>query len=99
MAKHTPGPWHVEQGINDYDILVTPDGRAPARLAGYVEREADARLIAAAPELLEALRHLCGALNMSDDDHEDFADSCADVVEFLWQHDARALLARIEGGA
>jgi hypothetical protein len=48
--KHTPSPWTVQRGINDWDILV-----GNARLAGYIEREANARLIAAAPDLLDAL--------------------------------------------
>ena len=51
---HTEGTWSVEQGINDFDIVVSCEGRATARLAGYIQREADADLIAAAPELLAA---------------------------------------------
>lgn len=56
MNAYTPGTWSVEQGTNDFDIVVSVEGRADRRLAGYIEREADADLMAAAPELLEALK-------------------------------------------
>lgn len=58
MSKHTPGPWSRDKN----DSLCSPDGRQV-----YVwnsglgnsyrsdETDANARLIAAAPELLEAL--------------------------------------------
>lgn len=51
MSKHTPGPW--ETGGND----VCVDGRILFLGTGedYSKRAADARLVAAAPELLEAL--------------------------------------------
>ena len=63
MSKHTPGPWRywackVDSRANppmyDYAQFANPNGhvfRAPLR---YM-REEDARLIAAAPDLLEAL--------------------------------------------
>ena len=35
-------------------------------------------------DLWEIARHFQLALDMSDPDHEDFADSGADVVEHLW---------------
>jgi hypothetical protein len=40
------------------------------------------------------------ALQMSDSTHPDFRDSCADVVEFLWQYKARvdAVLAKVPHG-
>lgn len=63
--EHTPGPWAVEHGINDFDIVVTRDGRAPARLCGYIERAADADLIAAAPDMLAMLKKIRGALACS----------------------------------
>lgn len=54
--------------------------------------------VEALPELMAALHKLCGALNMSDSEHEYFRDSCADVVEFLWLgDDERKLLKRLEG--
>jgi len=64
MSKHTPGPWHVvtEQGrpvvkcANDFYITNTVDA------AGYESDDdtmfANARLIAAAPDLLAVLQEL-----------------------------------------
>src|SRR3990167_8067760 len=46
MTQHTPGPWNV-------DGAEITDGKEP--LALCCSTEANARLIAAAPELLEAL--------------------------------------------
>lgn len=63
-TKHTPGPWLlVEQGdANEYAVL-TPDKKEwviafrlnPGRPI-YEQEKANAKLIAAAPELLEALK-------------------------------------------
>lgn len=56
MSKHTPGPWVVCARY-----VVTPDQdtticEIPEYLADYTETdEANARLIAAAPDMLEAL--------------------------------------------
>jgi len=59
-SKHTPGPWTVE--ISEGELVVGQPG--PDGSIVYVERyypedpehRANARLIAAAPELLEALK-------------------------------------------
>ena len=60
MSKHTPGPWKV-QGTprRGWDIFSLAKGcyvafDEPLR-EGAISLEGDARLIAAAPELLEAL--------------------------------------------
>jgi hypothetical protein len=60
MAKMTPGPWTAEQigdtgGENPVDVWEINNGYT--RIAEYVS-DKDARLIAAAPELLEALKFL-----------------------------------------
>lgn len=63
-GKHTPGPWTVR----DDDTVVGPKGNVVAECCGYSVkaegmeqkaqggREANANLIAAAPELLEAVK-------------------------------------------
>jgi hypothetical protein len=57
MSKHTPGPWHIDpikaHANGNRRIMAeqcTPVAVVPEHLA------ADARLIAAAPDLLEALK-------------------------------------------
>lgn len=53
-AKHTPGPWQAQREGELARLFGGPDGRFVARVEGA--SAADARLIAAAPELLEALQ-------------------------------------------
>ena len=64
MSKHTPGPWIVYEFVDGYDIRA-PEAECyvatasdPEAVWGAIGREEDARLIAAAPELLEALENL-----------------------------------------
>jgi hypothetical protein len=80
MSTHTPGPWtvthdkkHGQQRIsaNDVPIAVT-------------KVDTNARLIAAAPELLKALKALVEPLSLDDVRIED------------WQN-ARAAIAKAEG--
>lgn len=58
---HTPGPWIVEHGsydeqTNDYPPVVTHEARNVCTVESYYgDDEDNARLIAAAPDLLEAL--------------------------------------------
>jgi len=66
MSKHTPGPWAVNRYITSgnqslgFHITGPRDGSvSPVCVGedtGYGEIDANARLIAAAPELLEALK-------------------------------------------
>lgn len=56
-TKHTPGPWRYEPGRDGrppYVIRGTEGGFVVVGMTAD-RQEADARLIAAAPELLEAL--------------------------------------------
>jgi hypothetical protein len=67
MAQHhTPGPWTVSEPTGAY-IQSAAGGIAALT---YGAREADARLIAAAPDMLAALYKaqvsLCGAFNPRD---------------------------------
>lgn len=70
MSKHTPGPWHWESDAVKGDPMgrvryqVTALGKTVTRVyyssyeGGPTNAEADARLIAAAPDLLEALQSI-----------------------------------------
>ncbi|MDT3468959.1 hypothetical protein [Stenotrophomonas maltophilia] len=87
MSKHTPGPWAYQEDSDAYTHIVRgPNNRFICQLAQVTsaEIEANARLIAAAPELLEALeRILKGALSLPR-----FAEELA-----------RAAIAKATGGA
>lgn len=77
-AQHTPGPWaHIEtlpDRAIDYAgetfIKAEANGVTIATLSNYspTERRANARLIAAAPDLLEALRYARRFLRPSEHD-------------------------------
>lgn len=85
-VAHTPGPWSCER------IWDTPASRIHARVDGGVpialaeaftmrapgEKEANARLIAAAPDLLEALR---GVLRVADRATDEFDAARAAIAK------------------
>ena len=70
-TKHTPGPWHIGVGNGEGSIFAD-NGRTRIEIGGTTlypicqvnrkwedeEDEANARLIAAAPELLQAIKDL-----------------------------------------
>lgn len=70
--KHTPGPWRVSDQCatiikRDFRMIGSNEGELIANTAGHPnsgffpsdeEAIANARLIAAAPDLLEALQHI-----------------------------------------
>lgn len=67
-AQHTPGPWTFDDKSGDAGGLVVwaANGDRVARVCWFGDQsetpwatEANARLIAAAPDLLRALRELC----------------------------------------
>lgn len=74
-AKFTPGPWTPEYGHNGYPRGVIQSEGVRSLFAhdrSREEREANARLIAAAPSLLEAAQELIGFLGAGPDgDSED----------------------------
>lgn len=60
-AKHTPGPWSTASDPCHFDsqtTVVAANGARVAEVTGsaFDEAEANARLIAAAPDLLEACK-------------------------------------------
>lgn len=60
--KHTPGPWKLKKDRRTDCIEILGDGWGLANLSpllragGVTENEANARLFAAAPDMLEALK-------------------------------------------
>lgn len=77
----TPGPWGwaASRGVNDPDYPRVVPGEAASFKVGT---DADARLIAAAPEMAELLERALRTMLRSDEP---------------WVTDSRALLARIKG--
>lgn len=109
-VAHTPGPWTVNNenctfpgieadasqqsivlwGLEDEDCGVR--GRTPEEI------EANARLIAAAPDLLEALKAIQILSHEEGDAHNEW--DTGDLIESLRSIDrlARAAILRAEGG-
>ena len=84
MSKHTPGPWRVAVW-NVYAKSENPVARASS--------VGDARLIAAAPDMLEALEELVGTLDDGDTVWMD-VETKRPVTE-----KARAIIAKATGVA
>jgi hypothetical protein len=73
--KHTPGPWKIKQFkggalriISDDTHICTVHHTVPRGALNEEERrrrEANARLIAAAPKMIESLKEILAALNRS----------------------------------
>ena len=102
MAKHTPAPWTVEEyGDDESPSLVIHKGTAtrvcfmatPGSHGDPARIEADARLIAAAPEMVEALKdlaRLCEAVRYS----VGLGKSQLDRIE-----KAKSIIAKVESAA
>ena len=93
MTEHTPGPWRVgkHDGLYYVDTVKPRDGEAflGKRIALCKDHEANARLIAGAPELLEALRDYV---------RSDACDCVADAQDCVWCV-AQHAIAKAEGRA
>lgn len=94
-AKHTPGPWTVPPD-SPADILA-PDGQPVAVARGWLWRQhpeciANAHLIAAAPDMLEALREIALTPACSNSDPDDMGDALDSIIGR-----AQGILARLKG--
>jgi hypothetical protein len=76
MSKHTPGPWQLVRGAvrDQYDTIEGIVGAEDRRIMrgchpfrADEEQLANARLIAAAPEMLEALKYAVEFIKMYTD--------------------------------
>lgn len=62
MGKHTPGSWFVAYNGEGHCLIVSPPHGIVAELRKTPNDKDNARLIAAAPELLEACKLALGQL-------------------------------------
>ncbi|WP_313251129.1 hypothetical protein [Stenotrophomonas indicatrix] len=103
--KHTPGPWAYQEDSDAYTHIVRgPSNRFICQLnqSTSAEIEANTRLIAAAPELLEVSKELVRALELaygiedgySDDRIYDELPSGSIATAFI---SARAAIAKATG--
>jgi hypothetical protein len=93
MSKHSPGPWRVDPDAQDERnwTTIVNDGGFVAKC-----RKEDAPVIAAAPELLGALRVAIEAAETHIHSEFQGTTSLDDLLAPL--ETGRALIARIEGG-
>jgi hypothetical protein len=85
--SHTPGPWHVGTGWIRAGELTQPDGgMSSGQLPLYGPTEANARLIAAAPDLLHWLERCVSLL-----ESEKFWNGCETIKA------AREAIAKARG--
>lgn len=95
-TAHTPGPWQYDtfEG-GPVAAIVEPDGTHIADISTLLNSTAhsalavNARLIAAAPELLAALQALVGEADLGELDHDDDTRALLDT--------ARAAIERATG--
>ncbi len=87
VSGHTPGPWTVGAST-EHGIEIEPN-------VGHVWQRPDARLIAAAPELLGALARLCDVLANIPVPVLAGPDGVASWEAY---QDARAAIAKATGG-
>ena len=96
--KHTAAPWYVHTlGVHDnnpklIDIAVCY-GNDDERICDTVYKMEDAKLIAAAPELLEALKFV----DMELSQHPDFHGMGRNNPVYYAVHKARKAIAKAEG--
>lgn len=89
MTQHTKGPWYVKAGKSGYSIkasgMIMRQDKTIAIVPDKGGAQANAALIAAAPDLLEALKILIDARE---------EDRLADQEEY---NRGRAAIAKAEG--
>ena len=88
-AAHRQGPWHVSEYADGRDALVyDKDGFEVARVC-YPNRDADAKLIAAAPGLLAAARAALHYMRLHKYADQSWADDLEAAIAVAKTHNVR----------
>ena len=92
MSTHSPGPWTIANDADGWDNIVDTDDRRIAEVDSCSGgKDPDARLIAAAPDMLRLLRVLVPMSESGAEDKEGW---------MVWNaalNEARELIARLDG--
>ena len=88
QTSHTPGPWEVFESHAGLYVIDSAEQGAICKIEWCLEDEANARLIASAPEMLAVLKRLCEEFGVDDNGtHRDWTK---------WL-EARDTIAKAEG--
>lgn len=93
-AQHTPGPWSFDEGGDDH--VKVGGTRLASPCAVHPEWKANARLIAAAPDLLEALSRAADEFDLILQRLRDGQPERAEGAAICGAKDARAAIAKME---
>ena len=94
MGKHTPGPWAIGHSFTADIAIREPSGECVAVTCELCEGEAEAnaRLIASAPELLAALRDCEARLTLL------IESGRGKLLDVTARNTSRAVIAKATGG-
>jgi len=98
MSEHTPGPWYeMTKGNNEYQSAIAQEATGKTVALTYTSNDADARLIAASPDLLRALKDaqlfIHTLLCATPDEALDFLTNNGEQLE----HDCRMAMRKANG--
>lgn len=88
MSKHTEGPWHISESEHEgAGLLIKPiPGQVVCECDPVPEMVANARLIAAAPEMLEALEMVDQVFHLL---------SAKEIIELIGRRNVRAVRSAV----
>ena len=86
QMSHIPGPWEVFESHTGLWVMDSAEQGAICQVEWCLESDANARLIAAAPEMLAVLKQLCEKFGV-----------CCDGTPWSALREARAAIDKAEG--
>lgn len=104
-AKHTPGPWQYAFEGGTVAFIVESDGTTVAKLSvtenttAHAALPANSRLIAAAPDMLEALQSCAARFDEYADHHGTKGDEKKSISNRMMANMCLDVIAKATGGA